>query len=121
MPARKIVLAAGLLLLCGTAARADVLITPPLVAEGDNVLDCYLANVGPGKKNVRIEAITAEGEVAKFLNTTLEPGQEKVVRTTAEEAARYCKFTVSGAGKNYRGSVLVRDNGVGAISALAAF
>src|SRR5215216_5177469 len=42
-------------------------------------------NVGPGKKNVRIEAITAEGEVAKFLNTTLEPGQEKVVRTTAEE------------------------------------
>lgn len=121
MLANRIVVAMAALMAGAGVARADVLITPPLVAEGSNVLDCYLANVGPGTKSVKIEAITGEGKVADSLSTTLRSGEEKVVRTEAEKLARYCRSTVQGAGRNYRGSVLVRDSGVGAISALAAF
>jgi hypothetical protein len=121
MTAKKLVLALAATLVLGAAARADVLITPPLVAEGDNVLDCYLANVGKTARKVRIEAVTKEGKTVQAGTPTLQPGQEEVVRTPAGLLARYCRFTVPGAGRDYRGSVLVHDLGVGSISALAAF
>ena len=90
-----------------------MLVTPPLVAEGDNVLDCYLANVGKVARKVRIEAVTKEGKTVQAGTPTLRPGQEEVVRTPAGLLARYCRFTVPGAGRDYRGSVLVHDLGVG--------
>jgi len=61
------------------------------------------------------------GKTVQAGTPTLQPGQEEVVRTPAYLLARYCRFTVPGAGRDYRGSVLVHDLGVGSISALAAF
>ena len=121
MITKKLALALGATLVLSSAARADVPVTPPLVAEGDNVLDCYLANVGKVARKVRIEAVTREGKTVQAGTPTLQPGQEEVVRTPASLLARYCRFTVPGAGRDYRGSVLVHDPGVGSISALVAF
>jgi len=121
MIAKKLALAFGATLVLSGMARADVLTTPPLIAEGDNVLECYLANVGQVARKVKIEAVTKEGKTVQTGTPTLQPGQEEVVRTPANLLARYCRFTVPSAGKEYRGSVLVHDPGVGSISALAAF
>ena len=66
---------AGPLLWSG-GAGAEVLFSPPLVAEGNRVLDCYLANVGNVTRQVKIQVITAQGEVVKTVNATLDPGEE---------------------------------------------
>ena len=109
----------------GTAAAAatDVLFSPPLVPEGGNTLDCYLVNVSNTPRQVKIEVFNRAGEVVEngTVTTTLGPGQEDVARATADQLPRYCKFTVQGKKGNFRASVLVRDEAVGAISALPAF
>ncbi|MEW6268387.1 MAG: hypothetical protein AB1689_03715 [Thermodesulfobacteriota bacterium] len=113
------VLALGLL--GANAAEAAVLFSPPLVAEGDNFFDCYLVNVGPGRpRPVTIEVFNREGEVVESVKTTLGPGEEDVARATSDQLPRYCRFQVPGDAKNFRASVLVRQDGVGAISALPA-
>jgi hypothetical protein len=119
---RKQLLCTGsALLMSGTAAAAAELITPPLVAEGDQVLDCYLINVGRVARAVTIEVLNRDGEVVATVETALEPFEEDVARTTSDEAGRVCRFTGRGSRSQYRGSILVRQEGVGAISALPAF
>ena len=118
---KRLLLACAALLLPGAAAQAAVLITPPLVAEGDQVLDCYLVNVGRVAREVTIEVLNRDGEVVETVETTLEPFQEDVARTAADLNGRICVFTVEGGKNQYRGSILVRQDGVGAISAPAAF
>lgn len=100
--------------------RAGTLISPPLVAEGANFFDCYLVNVSDSSRWVVIEVFSREGTVVETVETTLGPGEEDVARAASELLPRYCKFTVQGNKKDFRGSVLVRQNGVGAISALPA-
>jgi hypothetical protein len=98
-----------------------VLVSPPLVAEGSNVFDCYLVNVGRGRpRAVTIEVFNREGQVVQTVKTTLGPGEEDVARATPDLLPRYCRFTVPGDRRNFRASVLVRQDGVGAISALPA-
>jgi hypothetical protein len=118
---KRLPLAGAALLLAGTAAQAATLITPPLVAEGDQVLDCYLINVGRVAREVTIEVLNREGEVVATVETELEPFEEDVARTTSDDRGRVCRFTGKGSKSQYRGSILVRQEGVGAISALPAF
>jgi hypothetical protein len=114
-------LACAALLLPAAAAKAAVLITPPLVAEGEQVLDCYLVNVGRVAREVRIEVLNRDGEVVETVETELGPFEENVARTTSDQVGRVCRFTVTGRKSQYRGSILVREEGIGAISALPAF
>ena len=51
---------------------------------------------------------------------TLGPGEEDVARAEADQLPRYCRFTVTGPKSEYRASILIRQTGVGAISALPA-
>lgn len=111
----------GIVLAWSGAAAAEVLISPPLVAEGARVLDCYLVNVGKQQRQVKIEVLNREGEVVKTVRTTLGPFEEDVARTESGLLGRVCRFTVPGRKSDYRGSILVRETGVGAISALPAF
>ena len=68
-----------------------------------------------------ITVLDAKGKpVAGPLAVTLAPGEEKVARAGATLLGRYCKFVVPAPKSDYRGSVLVFKDGVGAISALPA-
>lgn len=109
----------GFMLMGGTA-QADTLFTPPLVPEGSNQLDCYLVNVGNTAHKVTIEALTREGETLKSIKVTLKPGTEAVATVPANQLPRYCKFVVEGKSSDFRGSILVRKQGTGSISALSA-
>ena len=111
----------GALTLWSVAAMAEVLVSPPLVAEGDRVLDCYLVNIGQQTRRVKIEVFNREGEVVRTVRTRLGPYEEDVARTESSLLGRVCKFTVTGQKSEYRGSILVRENGIGAISALPAY
>ena len=117
---RSPVLAALALAAVVGTARADTLFSPPLVADGTNFFDCYLVNVSLKPRKVRIDVISREGAVVETVETTLGPGEEDVARATSDLRPRYCKFVVQGARQLYRASVLVRQDGVGAISALPA-
>lgn len=107
-------------LLFASSASALTLFSPPLVPEGNNVLDCYLVNVSNQARNVRIQIFNRDGGVIETVDTTLQPGQEDVARADANQLPRYCKFVVAGKRADFRASVLVRQDGVGAISALPA-
>jgi hypothetical protein len=121
MDRRKLVISAAAAVLWSGAAAADVLFTPPLVAEGNRLLDCYLANVGQVNRNVKIVVLDAKGKaVVAPVEVTLAPGEEKVARAKADLLGRYCKFVVPAPKSDFRASVLVFQPGVGAISALAA-
>jgi hypothetical protein len=120
MLAKRILMSVLLSMLTATAGRAAVLVSPPLVPEGKSFLDCYLVNVSDEPREVRIEVFSRDGEVIKFVETTLEPGEEDVARATSPEEPRYCKFIVDGTRAEFRGSILVRRSGIGSISALAA-
>ena len=89
--------------------------------EGNRLLDCYLANVGPVNRNVQIVVLNAKGKaVVGPVAVTLAPGEEKVARADANKLGRYCKFIVPAPKSDFRASVLVFQEGVGATSALAA-
>src|SRR5262245_48658249 len=115
----KAKVALGFVLWCGTA-QAATLFTPPLVPEGDNQLDCYLVNVSEKTRAATIQALDATGRVLKEVPVTLAPGAELVATVEADAKPRYCKFIVDGPRAAFRASVLVRDDGGGSISALAA-
>ena len=121
MPRTGLLFACATLLMPGAAAAADILITPPLVAEGEQVLDCYLVNVSKKIRRVQIEVLSRDGEVVESVVTNLGPFEEDVARSTSDQLGRVCRFTVGGRADQYRGSILVREDGVGAISALPAF
>lgn len=121
MRKRSLVSCCGAMLLWSGAATADVLISPPLVAEGERVLDCYLVNVGKQTRQVKIEVLNREGHVVKTVRARLGPFEEDVARTESSLLGRVCRFTVPGKKSEYRGSILVRETGIGAISALPAF
>lgn len=120
MYAKSLAAVFGAAVMWSGVASADVLISPPLVAEGARVLDCYLVNVGQVPRFVKIQVFNRAGTAVKTVQTTLQPGEEDVARTEAALGGRWCKFTVPGPKSDYRGSVLVRQNGIGAISALPA-
>jgi hypothetical protein len=124
MTPKSLALAAGAVIAwTGAAAAADVLFSPPLVPEGQNTLDCYLVIVSDAPCRVKIEVFNRAGDVVEGgrIVTVLGPRQEDVARAAADLLPRYCKFTVQGKGRDFRASVLVRDDAVGAISALPAF
>jgi hypothetical protein len=120
MLGRFIPLAALAGALLATPAHAATLVSPPLVPEGTNFLDCYLVNVGAKPRAVTIQVFSREGVAVTTVDTTLDPGEEDVARATSDQLPRYCKFVVKGSAKEFRASVLVRQEGVGAISALPA-
>lgn len=103
-----------------TGVEAATLVSPPLVPEGTNFLDCYLVNVGAKPRAVTIQVFSREGVPVTTVDTTLDPGEEDVARAQSDQQPRYCKFVVKGPAKEFRASILVRQDGVGAISALPA-
>jgi hypothetical protein len=121
MHRKKFACVLGAVMLWSGMAAAENLFSPPLVAESNRLLDCYLANVGPVKRNVAITVLDAKGKaVVGPLALTLAPGEEKVARAEAKLLGRYCRFPVPSQKSDYRASVLVFEPGAGAISALAA-
>jgi hypothetical protein len=117
---RGLMLAVGLAVATAAHAEAATLVSPPLVPEGTNFLDCYLVNVGEKARNVTIQVFSREGVAVMTVETTLDPGEEDVARATSDQNPRYCKFVVRGNVRDFRASILVRQDGVGAISALPA-
>ena len=71
--------------------------------------------------NVPVKVFNREGDVVSTVRTRLGPYEEDVARTESSLLGRVCKFTVTGEKSEYRGSILVRENGIGAISALPAY
>ena len=123
IPARRLCAMLFLAAIAGAAHAAPehpVMVTPPLVAEGASVLDCYITNVSDHDRLVRIDAMTRDGTVVATQDVVLTPFTEKVVTTPAAALARFCRFTVEGRTSHYRASILVREPGRGSISALAA-
>jgi hypothetical protein len=116
----KWIAAAALVLGLAGGAHATTLVSPPLVADGENVLDCYLVNVGTKPRTVVIHVVARDGSEIETVTTTLGAGEEDVARATADQLPRYCRFDVDGPKSAFRASVLVRQEGVGAISALPA-
>jgi len=116
----KLLVTLILLLVTATGAAAATLVSPPLVPEGTNFLDCYLVNVGTKPRPVTIQVFSREGVAVTTVETTLDPGEEDVARAQSDQNPRYCKFFVKGSAKEFRASILVRQDGVGAISALPA-
>lgn len=112
-------LLAGLMLMAWTA-HATTLFTPPLVPDGDNQLDCDLLNVSGQTRSATIQVLTREGVVLESVDVTLHPGTEAVASVLADEQPRYCKFAVEGNKLHFRGSIVVRQPGVGSVSALSA-
>ena len=108
------------LVLVAGAARAATLFSPPLVPGGANQLDCYLVNVSDQIRQAVIEVLNRDGTVLKSVPVTLDPGTEEVATVLASESPRYCKFVVEGTRYHFRASILVRQEDVGSISALAA-
>jgi hypothetical protein len=108
-------------LIITAAAQAATLFSPPLVPLGENQLDCYLLNVSDQVRGATIVVLNREGKpVVDPVSVTLQPGEERVATAEASVEPRYCKFVVEGARFYYRASVLVRKDGEGSISALAA-
>lgn len=103
---------------------STVLFTPPLVPEGQNLLDCYLVDISQRRREATIEVRDRDGGSVASLTVVLDPGAERVVTAPAtdspETAPRYCKFSVEGRAADFRASILVREPGRGSISALAA-
>jgi hypothetical protein len=115
----------GLVLVAGAAAGVTVtvfttLFTPPLVPEGQNVLDCYLVNVSDQERQATIEVLNQDGTPLNSVGVTLNPGAEAVATVPASASPRYCKFQIEGTRLHFRASILVRQPGVGSISALPA-
>ena len=109
----------GLVLVAG-AAHAATFSTPPLVPDGENQLDCYLVNVSDKRREVTIEVLNRNGAVLKSVDVILYPRAEAVATVLASDLPRYCEFIVEGERSHFRASILVRQQGVGAISALPA-
>jgi hypothetical protein len=113
----------GLLWLAGTA-RAETfsitLVTPPLVAEGVNQLQCHLVNVSGEGRSAVIEVLAQDGTVLETDGGTLDPGEAAVVTVPASASSRYCKFIVEGLRVDFRGSIAVRVPDLGSLSALPA-
>ena len=116
----EVIVASLLALAAGSPAGAATLVSPPLVAAGERVLDCYLVNVGKKSREVTIQVFSREGEVVEYVQTTLDPGKEDVARADAAKSPRYCRFVVDGPRGDFRASILVRDEALGAVSALPA-
>jgi len=120
MTKKKLALVVVLGLAMTGTGYAVTLFSPPLVPEGDNFLDCYLVNVSNAPRDVTIQVFNRDGVAVETVETTLAPGQEDVARALSNQNPRYCKFEVEGKKSYYRASILVRQDGVGAISALPA-
>jgi hypothetical protein len=109
------------LVVTAAAAQAATLFSPPLVPLGENQLDCYLLNVSNQVREATIVVLNREGDpVVDPVTVTLQPREERVATAEASVEPRYCMFVVEGARFNHRASVLVRKDGEGSISALAA-
>jgi molybdopterin biosynthesis enzyme MoaB len=96
------------------------LVTPPLAAEGQNVLECHLINVSDEVRTAAIEVLAQDGTVLATGGGTLNPGDATVTTVPPSASARYCRFLVEGWRAHFRGSIVVRMPGLGSLSALPA-
>ena len=115
----------GLVWAAGAAPAVTIkvfttLFTPPLVPEGQNVLDCYLVNVSDQARDATIQVLNGDGTGLQSVGVTLNPGAESVATVSASQSPRYCKFDIEGSRMDFRGSILVRQPGFGSFSALPA-
>lgn len=99
---------------------ATTLVTPPLAAEGQNVLECHLVNVSNEARTTAIEVRGQDGTVLATDGGTLNPGDATVVTVPASASPRYCQFLVEGVRAHFRGAIVVRMPGLGSLSALPA-
>jgi hypothetical protein len=99
---------------------ATTLVTPPLAAEGQNVLECHLVNVSDQARTTAIEVRAQDGTVLATDGGTLNPGNATVVTVSASTFPRYCQFLIEGVRVHFRGSIVVRMPGLGSLSALPA-
>ena len=99
---------------------STTIVTPPLAAEGQNVLECHLVNVSDEARTIAIEVRAQDGSVLATDGGTLNPGDATMATAPASASARYCRFLVEGARAHFRGSIVVRMPGLGALSALPA-
>jgi hypothetical protein len=99
---------------------STTLVTPPLVAEGQNVLECHLVNVSDEARSTAIEVRAQDGTVLATDGRTLDPGDTAVATVPASASPRYCQFLIEGVRVHFRGAIVVRMPGLGALSALPA-
>jgi hypothetical protein len=114
MNIRKILSIAVPTLVLGSAARADLLFTPPLDPGGtaDKVLECHIVNVSNAVRRVRIQVLSADGRVIRSTVTfPLLPMQSSLNAANGLEvvpAPGYCKFAVDSSKSAVRAAAVIR-------------
>jgi hypothetical protein len=100
-----------------SAARSDVLTTPPLPALGTQFNECYIVNASRGTKHVVLELMASGGTSVSGPQSKddLGPGQGWGI---SYPEGYYCRFTVDKR-EDFRASIAVLD-GAALISALPA-
>lgn len=63
-----------------------MLFTPPLVPEGQNLLDCYLVDISQRRREATIEVRNRDGGSVASLTVVLDPGAERVVTSPATDS-----------------------------------
>ena len=94
-----------LALFAASAAQAATLSTPPLTPDPGGRLACTVVNVGQRALGIQAGILNdANQNVTEFASTQYQDGPGDVVASVAVEsandAARYCKVTVSGGGRS---------------------
>jgi hypothetical protein len=107
--------------LTAATAQAATLFSPPLVRLGENLLDCYLLNVSDQVRGATIVVLNRQGDpVVDPATVTLQPWEERGATAEASLEPRYRMYVAESARSHYRASALVRKDGEGSVSALAA-
>jgi hypothetical protein len=113
----------GLVSVAGATSEITFLnsfFTPPLVAEGQNLLECHVVNVSDEVRSATIEVRSQDGSVLATGGGTLNPGDETAAIVPGSASPRYCKFLVEGSRLHFRASIMVRMPGLGSVGVLPA-
>ena len=92
-------------LLAASAAQAATLSTPPLHPDPGGRLACTVVNVGHRDLAIQAGILDDAGQnVTEFASTQYQDGPGDTIASvaveSAQDAARYCRVTVSGGGRS---------------------
>jgi hypothetical protein len=90
-------------------AQATDLVSPALVANNTQYLECNIVNVSASSVPVRISMYMGDGTLLGAYTNTLTPGQAWGISLAGYYAGVYCRFSVKTAASDYRASIDILD------------